>query len=311
MALAIFLIVVGCVLLYYGADFVVGGSCNIARRLGIPSIIVGLTVVSFGTSLPEGFVSIVAALMGNPCISVSNVIGSNIINIGLVLGCSACFYPLLIDKKLLKSEVPFMIGVSLLLMLFCMDKQITRIEGGILCACLIWFNHRMIANAKKDKTTVSVEDKAINIPKSIFLMLAGFVALTIGASLLVNNASYIARIIGVPEWLIGLTIVALGTSLPELATSVIAAIKKESDISVGNIVGSNIFNILFVIGISSLIAPLSLAESSHIMIDLILMLAFSIGILPLMYRSLKLGRKEGILLLIGYVAFTAYVIIRR
>ena len=188
-------------------------------------------------------------------------------------------------------------------MLFCLDRQISRIEGGILCAGLIWFNHRMISNAKKGKTTVSVEDKAINIPKSIFLMLAGFVALTLGASLLVNNASYIARIIGVPEWLIGLTIVALGTSLPELATSVIAAIKKESDISVGNIVGSNIFNILFVIGLSSLIAPLSLEESSHIMVDLIFMLAFSIGILPLMYRSLKLGRKEGILLLIGYVRF--------
>ncbi len=311
MVLAVFLIVIGFVLLYYGADFVVGGSCSVARRIGIPSIIVGLTVVSLGTSLPEAFVSMIAAIMGNANICVSNVIGSNIVNIGLVLGCSACFYPLIIDKGMLKNEVPFMIGVSLLLILFCLDNRISRIEGAVLCAMLVWFNHRMISDARKRKEAVSLESRSISIPKSIVLMLIGFAGLTAGASLLVNNACFIARFLGVPEWMIGLTIVALGTSLPELATSVIAAIKKESDISVGNIVGSNIFNILFVIGISAVIAPLSLEMSSNIMTDLIVMLLFSVGIVPLMRRCFKLGRREGAVLIVCYIVFTAYVIARQ
>lgn len=311
MVLPIILILGGFVLLYYGAEFVVGGSCTIARRLGIPAVIVGLTVVSFGTSLPEAFVSVVAALMGNPNICVSNVIGSNIINIGLVLGCSALLYPLTIDKTLLKSEVPFMVGVSLLMMFFSWDRQIGRIEGLVLCGLLVWFNRQMVINARRRKEEVTVEAKAANIPKSVVLMIFGFIGLTAGASLLVDNASYIAEFFGVPQWVIGMTIVATGTSLPELATSVVASARRESDISVGNIVGSNIFNILFVIGLSSVITPLSLQGSPHIMTDIAAMMVFSLIIIPFMRTKMELERWEGAVLVGMYVAFTVFLIIRQ
>ena len=229
MALDIFLLIVGCVLLYYGGESVVSGSSRFARVFKISPVIVGVTVVALGTSLPEGFVSIIAAMKGNQGICVSNIIGSNIINIGLILGLAACISPMRVDKKLVREELPFMLIVSILFVLFCWDYSIGRFEGLILFVLFIVFNIYMIRKARVEvRRQADVrKNHSSSLIKQVCLILLGFILLTAGAIVLVDSALGIASFFGIPEWIIGITIVATGTSLPELATTVVAALKKK------------------------------------------------------------------------------------
>lgn len=310
MVIAVLLLILGCVVIYYGAEFVVKGASTVARNLGITPLVVGLTVVALGTSLPEAFVSVAAALKGTHGICVSNVIGSNIINIALVLGISCFLFPLKIDKKLLRVEVPFLIIITVLLFFFCSDNTIYRYEGGIFLVLFLGFNYYVVKSARNrgdsEAPVTGSKGFGINGVKILF----GFVMLSYGAFLLIDNAIVIATFLGVPKWIIGITVVAFGTSLPEMATAIIASIKKEGSISVGTIIGSNIFNILFVIGISSLITPLHLDLSSNIRTDFLFMIFFTLALFPLMRTKYLLEKLEGLILLSGYVVFVVWLFIR-
>ena len=309
MAVASFLIIVGFVLLYYGAEFIVDGSSFIAKKIGIAPIVIGLTVVALGTSLPEGFVSFVASFQGNASICLSNVVGSNIINVAFILGLAAWFFPIKIDKNTVNVQVPFMILVTLLLVFFVADKNISRLEGFVLFSMFIGFNYLIVRNAIKKRLPVEDEHtKRSTITASSGKVVLGFVVLTLGAYFLVDNAVFIAKQFGVPQWLIGVTIVAIGTSLPEMATSIMASLKKQGDISVGNIVGSNIFNILFVVGLSALINPIILTESAGFWIDIWVMVGFSGLLFGLMRIRHRLGKFEGACLAGGYFIFMIHII---
>ncbi len=310
MIIAVLLLILGCVVIYYGAEFVVNGASTIAKNLGITPLVVSLTVIALGTSLPEAFVSVVAALKGTAGICVSNIVGSNIINTALVLGVSCFIFPLKIDKKLLRVEVPFLISITILLFFFCLDNVILRYEGGILLTLFLGFNYYVVKSARsRDDSKASVTGQkrfGINGIKIII----GFVMLSYGAFLLIDNAIVIATFFGVPKWIIGITVVAFGTSLPEMATAIIASVRKEGSISVGTIIGSNIFNILFVIGISSLITPLRLDLSSDARTDFLFMIFFTLALFPLMRTKYLLEKLEGLILLSGYVVFVVWLFIR-
>jgi len=309
MATAVILILVGFVLLYYGAEFIVDGSSFIAKKIGIAPIVIGLTVVALGTSLPEGFVSFVASFKGNASICLSNVVGSNIINVAFILGLAAWFFPIKVDKNTVNVQVPFMILVTLLLVFFVADKNVSRLEGFILFAMFIGFNYLVVRNAVKKRIPAEDEHtKSSSIKGSSAKVILGFVVLTLGAYLLVENAVFIANEFGVPQWLIGVTIIAVGTSLPEMATSIMASLKKQGDISVGNIVGSNIFNILFVVGLSALINPITLTESASFWVDLWVMVGFSGLLFGLMRIRYRLGKFEGFCLAGGYIIFMVHII---
>lgn len=309
MPVAILLILLGFILLYYGADFIVDGSSFIAKRIGIAPIVIGLTVVALGTSLPEGFVSFVASFKGNASICLSNVVGSNIINIAFVLGLSAWFFPVKVDKNTVNVQVPFMIFVTLLFIFFVADKNISRLEGFVLFALFIVFNYLLVHNAIKKKLPVKDESiKNSTITGSSLKIFFGFAVLTLGAYFLVDNAVFVAKKFGVPQWLIGVTIVAIGTSLPEMATSIMASLRKEGDISVGNIVGSNIFNILFVVGLSAVINPIKLTGSAGFWIDIWVMVGFSGMLFGLMRIRYRLGKFEGFCLTGGYIIFIIHII---
>ncbi len=310
MIVAVLLLILGCVLIYYGAEFVVGGASAIARKLGITPLVISLTVIALGTSLPEAFVSVTAALKGTAGICVSNIVGSNIINIALVLGVSCLIFPLKIDKKLLNFEVPFLIIITVILFFFCSDKTVSRYEGGVLFLLFLGFNYYVVKSAKNremPETTVIEEDK---LTRSGVKIVCGFVMLSYGAFLLIDNSISIATFFGVPKWIIGITVVAFGTSLPEMATSIIASIRKEGCISVGTIIGSNIFNILFVIGISALITPLHLDLSSSSRIDFLFMIFFTVALFPLMRTKYLLEKLEGVILLSGYIGFVIWLFVR-
>jgi len=310
MTIAVILLILGCVVIYYGAEFVVNGASTIARNLGITPLVVGLTVVALGTSLPEAFVSVTAALKDTASICVSNVVGSNIINIALVLGISCFLFPLKIDKKLLRVEVPFLIIITILLFFFCSDNVIHRYEGGIFLVLFLGFNYYVVKSARnrEESETAVTGSKGFGI--NGMKILFGFIMLSYGASLLIDNAIVIANFFSVPKWIIGITIVAFGTSLPEMATSIVASVRKEGSISVGTVIGSNIFNILFVIGLSSVLTPLHLDLSSDTKTDFLFMLFFTLALFPLMRTKYLLEKLEGLILLAGYVVFIVWMFIR-
>lgn len=310
MILAIAGLVSGILLLFFGADFIVNGAATLARKLGISPLVVGLTVVALGTSLPEGFVSIVAAVQGNQAICVSNIVGSNIANIGLIMGLATLLWPVVVAGSMMRKEMPIMLGASVLFMFFCYNGVIQRWQGGVLFALFILFNVYVVKTARPDDdVTVPSVELSTSVPQCIIKIVVGLAMLTVGASFLVNGAVYIARVFGVPEWIIGVTLVAVGTSLPEMATSLVAITKKEDAISVGNIVGSNIFNILFVIGASSLVRPLVFDTDPSLLVDLGIMLVFSL-ILFFFMKDKKISRANGLVLLLGYFAFLASTILR-
>lgn len=292
--------------LFLGGEGLIRGSSSLAIRVGISPLVVGLTVVAFGTSSPELLVSLKAAIMGSSSIALGNVIGSNIANIALILGLSAVITPIEVHANVIKREIPIMIVVSLLLIFFLLDGTLGFIEGLIFIILLIAYTVVNILLSLKENKEIEKEfeeglKSRLNIPLATLFIIVGLVFLFFGADLFLKGAISLAKMFNVSDAIIGLTIVAVGTSLPELFTSIVATIKKESDIAVGNVVGSNIFNILSILGISAIIVPISSSQIS--IFDLGAMLAAALILLPLSYTGFRISRLEGLLLLIGYFAY--------
>ncbi|MEA2059470.1 MAG: calcium/sodium antiporter [Thermodesulfobacteriota bacterium] len=256
-----FFLIIGLVLLYYGSEFLVKGASSTALLLSVKPVIVGITIVSFATSAPELLVSLVAAFNKFQGISVGNILGSNVINIGLVLGLSAVFKTIHIHRQIIRFDMPFMLAACVLFGLFCMDGHIDHIDGAILLGLLIGYLILGILNSKDKNNTIHPEKTLKKFSINLFLVVFGIAALAKGVSLVVESAIYMARSIGLTEAFIGISIIAMGTSLPELATSVVAAAKNESDLSLGNIVGSNLFNICLVMGTIGLISPIHIDKA--------------------------------------------------
>ena len=300
----------GFVLLFFGGDWLVNGGVALARRFRISPLVIGMTIVAFGTSAPELLVSTISAIKGSAGIAMGNVIGSNIANIGLILGITALICPIETDNSKVIRHGSIMIVASLLLMVFALHSGISRIEGLTLFACLILFTTISIRKGRTQPQEADIEDqegKPMTILAAIGLIVLSCAMLAFGADILVDGATTLASAMGVSDKVIGLTIVALGTSLPELAASVAAAVKKQMDISIGNVIGSNIFNILCVLGVSASIKPISL-EFSDYASDFIWMLGFSVFIIiftTMRKKKGRLGRTAGILFLLAY-AFYAW-----
>ena len=301
------LLVLGFLFLVKGADLFVDGSSSIAKHMKIPSVIVGLTIVAMGTSAPEASVSITAAISGNSDISLGNIVGSNIFNFLVVIGVSALIFPIISHKDIIKRDLWWNLGITGLLLLLILDRKIGRIDGAILLLGMALYLFVVIKNALKNRTEESKEE-LISVPKSIIFMVIGLAAIICGGNFVVDNASIIAKSLGLSETLIGLTIVAIGTSLPELVTSVTAAKKKEAGIALGNAVGSNLFNILFILGVSSVLTPINVAP--ELFIDTIILIAVGILIFIFSYTGRRTNRIEGLICTLLYVAYTAYIIIR-
>jgi cation:H+ antiporter len=290
-------------MLFYGADWIVKGGSQLAKYFGLSTIVIGLTVVAFGTSLPELVVSLAAALEGSPTIAIGNVVGSNIANVGLVLGLSSLVFPITIKFTQVKIDLGIYMVVCLLFTYFCMDGEIIRMEGLILFACIIAYTWFAITHPAKNRDPeIGQINPNVPLSKLLLLILFGILLLSIGANIFITGAIDIARYFGVSEIVIGMTIVALGTSLPELATSVIAAFRKESAISIGNIIGSNLFNLLSVIGLVSVISPLeSPVEILHFEIPY--MVVYGLVLIPIGHMPQPIHRGTALLLLLGYGVF--------
>lgn len=316
--LTLVLFVLGLVLLTFGADILVRGASTLAGSFGISPLIIGLTVVAFGTSAPELAVSINAAWVGQADIAIGNVVGSNICNVLLILGLSALAAPLVVQRQLIRLDVPVMIGASLFLSALALDGRLSRLDGLLLTAGLIGYVAFLLYLARQDRARAAAvmaeveisEDDKQHPLRSLGYIVAGLVMLVLGSDWLVNGAVMLARSFGLSELVIGLTIVSVGTSLPELATSVMASLKGERDIAIGNVVGSNIFNILSVLGISSLISPsgLNVAEAA-LRFDIPVMVILSVLTLPLLYIGFQISRARGALLLAWYVAYVCYLVL--
>ena len=316
---AIIFLVIGFVLLVKGADYFVDGASGIAKKLRIPSIVIGLTIVAFGTSAPELAVSMSAAIKGSNDIAIGNVVGSNIFNTLVVLGASAAITPVIVKKDIIKVDYPISLIFTLLLGIFCLDKlfgaenmTISRVDGIILLLCFAGFMFIVIRDGlrhrDKDEHELNVE-KEKPVWLILILSIVGLAGIILGGDMSVEGAKEIARCFGLSEALIGLTVVALGTSLPELVTSIVAAKKGESDIAVGNVVGSNIFNILLILGVSATILPMKV--STTYIYDIGILLAISVVFFIPMAIKKKVSRGMGAIMVLTYVLYTAYLILRQ
>ena len=310
------LLIVGMALLIKGADFFVDGSSGIAKKFGIPSLIIGLTLVSLGTSAPEISISINAVLDGSSDMSVGNVVGANICNIFLILGLASIFTPLLISKDVKKYDIPIMVGLFVLLIVFSYlitPNVINWYEGLIMLLLFIGYTVFLIFRAKNENQNEEPQ-KNSNIVKCVIFVILGLAAIVFGGDLVVDHARKIALDLGMSETLVSLTIVAVGTSLPELVTSVVAAIKKEGDIAIGNVIGSCIFNIILILGLASVVSPFgpsgSLAVQSAVIMDVIVMLFGGVSLLLISCFSKKVDRWQGIIFLVIYVSYIIYIIVR-
>ena len=303
------LLIIGFVFLIKGSDFFVDGASSIASLLKIPTIIVGLTIVAFGTSAPEAAVSITSSLTGNNAMAVSNVIGSNLFNILMVIGVSALLGDLLMEKSVLNKDLPFLVAITILFAAFILiGWNITNIEGIILLIILIAYILFLIRSSKKSADANKVEKAKLSLPKSIIFIVIGLAGIILGGDLVVNSASDIAMALGMSETLVGLTIVAIGTSLPELVTSLTALKKGENQLVIGNVIGSNIFNILFVLGASSAISAIPL--DSSLLIDVVFMIAVTILCFIFGKTQEKYDKKEGIILVALFIVYMAFAILR-
>ncbi len=323
MTLSLAFFIIGLIIIYYGAEFLVKGASGLARSLGMSPMVIGLTVVAFGTSTPEIFVSVVSSLKGKSMLAVGNVIGSNICNIALVLGLAALFLPIPGQPSVIRRDIPIMLGVSLYLLVISYNSVIGRLEGATLLAGIILYtflNYTMARREfKKLMGKVKISKQKIDSKKTdsplwqtgqVSLGIAGVVA---GAELMIDSAIKIMSVLGVSEKFIGLTIVAFGTSLPELATSVVAAWKKEMDISLGNLVGSNVFNILCVLGVASVVRPIIIPGGfiqSGLVFDYMVMIFISFLPWLMMRMSYKISRPHGMFLLSLYGAYLVFLIIK-
>lgn len=306
-------IIAGIIGLFAGAESLVRGSSSLALQMGISPLVVGLTVVAFATSSPELVVSIKAALEGNPGIVIGNVVGSNICNIGLILGVAAIISPMQVKTRLVKREIPIMIIVGFILLLVLANDSISRFEGILLIIGIFSYIILSYLYARKDKTIEASQEfievipagKAKSVWISLLLIVGGLGLLLGGAHIFVNGAVEVAVKLGVSQAIIGLSMVALGTSLPELMTSIVASFRNENDIAIGNAVGSNVFNVLSVLGFSSVINPISSSGVGYI--DLTIMMLFMIIILPMSKSGFVFKRYEGAILLAGYFAYILYL----
>lgn len=307
--LSFIMLVFGFVLLVWGADKFVAGASALARRLGVSPLLVGLTIVAFGTSAPELAVSLTAALQGANEIAVGNVVGSNIFNLLVVAGLSAVVCPLVMDRTLLRRDWPISVGAAILLLVYILpDLTISRIEGIILLLLFAMVLGTQIRAALKDRNADEEEDEVKMPPVMIGVnIVLGLACIIIGGQLAVNGATGIARMFGLSETLIGLTIVAIGTSLPELVTSLVAARKGQNEIAMGNVIGSNIFNVLLILGVSATITPIPVQATS--IIDALVLIGISI-VFYLPARRGKLGRAPGAIMALTYVVYTVYLIMR-
>ena len=307
--LQVVLLIVGFVFLIKGSDFFVDGSSSIASLLKIPTIIVGLTIVAFGTSAPEAAVSITSSLTGNNAMAVSNVIGSNLFNILMVIGIAALFGDLLMEKSVLNKDLPFLVGITILFTVFIfIGWNISNIEGIILLLILIAYVIYLVKSAKKSENANLVEKPKLSLPKSIIFIIVGLAGIILGGDLVVNSASDIAIALGMSETLVGLTIVAIGTSLPELVTSLTALKKGENQLVIGNVIGSNIFNILFVLGASTAINTIPI--KSDMIIDVLFMVAVTVLCFIFGKTQDKYDKKEGIVLVALFIIYMAFAILR-
>lgn len=309
-ALQFLLLAVGFIMLIKGADWFVDGASKIADRFGIPQLVIGLTIVAMGTSAPEAAVSITSALKGNAGITIGNVVGSNIMNVLVILGLTAVIRAIAVKKSTIRYEIPFTIGITVVLaVLGLADNTVSRLDGVILWVLMIVYLLYLLRMAKKGQDVL--EDvpeltKKDTLPRMILSILIGGALIVWGADVTVDAATELALIFGMSDRLIGLTIVAFGTSLPELVTSVTAAVKGKADIAVGNIVGSNIFNILFVVGTTALITPV--VYSANFLVDSIVAVVTMVLLLICVLPKKKLGRLGGVVMLAGYAAYFIYLI---
>lgn len=315
MFLSVILIIIGFVLLIVGADVLVDGSSGIAKKFHIPEIIIGLTIVSIGTSMPELFVSITSALDGYSDMALGNIIGSNLSNLLLILGLSAVIKPVVFQKETRLYEIPMCLLVTIILMVFCnTNGGISKIESiGLLILFGAFIGYTIYMGKKESKNEIveiKAEEKENNIIKNIIFVLLGICGLKIGGDLVVNNAVNVANHFNWSEKLISLTILAIGTSLPELVTSVTAAIKGNSDIAIGNIIGSNIFNILFIIGVSALITPITYNFSYNFDFSVLIVSSIILAIFPFIPPKDKMSRFNGIIYLLIYIAYLLVLFIK-
>lgn len=313
------LLIIGFFFLIKGADLFVDGAASIARKFNIPSMIIGLTIVAMGTSAPEAAVSITSSLSGQNDMSVANVVGSNFFNILVVLGASSLISKLPVQKNTIKKDTPFLLIVSGLLLVFGINKYISRIEGLILLIVFVYFLYSTVKMAKSATNLDSSSDNEIALAesdtttqtpilKTVILSVIGILGIVIGGDMVVDSATSIATLFGMSANLVGLTIVAIGTSLPEFVTSIVAIKKGETEIAIGNVIGSNIFNILLVLGLATFISPITI--STLALIDIIFMLCITILLYLFMKKDYSLLKKHGIILVGIYIVYMSYTIIR-
>ncbi|MBR1392527.1 MAG: calcium/sodium antiporter [Ruminococcus sp.] len=306
------ILIAGFILLIKGADFFVDGSSGLAKRLKVPTMVIGLTVVAMGTSLPETAVSVSASIAGKNDLSISNAVGSNLFNLMIVCGVCAIIAPMTIKRSTLKKEFPFsLIAAAALLCFGVVGSQVNRLEGAVLLILFVLFLVYTVVAAKRSRKsdlTEEVDSKIMEMWKCWFYIVLGGAAIAFGGRFVVNSSSEIARSFGISENVIGLTIVALGTSLPELFTSIVAAKKGETDMALGNVIGSNIFNILFVLGIAATISPVSFLFNN--LVDTIALIAMTILTMIFCATKLKLVRWEGALMAAAYTGYIIYITMR-
>jgi len=324
MTLLLLLCLIGFVMLYFGAEWLVKGSSSLARSLGVTPVVIGLTVVAFGTSAPELVVSLISSIQNKSMIAVGNVVGSNICNIALVLGLAALFQPITSHSSVVRRDIPIMLGISLYLLLLSLNSQLGRIEGASLFGGIIlytFFNYYIALKESEQEPEMAAEYETgieeigyvASRSRQILLICVGIIGVVLGAQLVVDSAVKIMTILGVSEKFIGLTIVAFGTSLPELATSVVAAIRKEMDISIGNLVGSNVFNIMSVLGAASLVRPILIPGGfieSGLIFDYLVMMFTSFLPWLMMRKNYTVTRRGGLFLLLCYAGYIAYLIMQ-
>lgn len=299
--LSLLILLVGVTFLVFGANFLVDGASVIAKKFNIPNIVIGLTIVAFGTSAPELVVNVISAMNGKSAITLGNVIGSNIINVLIILGITALIYPLTVARNTVKYEIPIALFASILTYILSKNGVLSKFDGLILLGCFILFllynTYLTVTNNEESE----LEVKNYTLPIAIVITILGFVLLVFGGKFIVDSAVELARNFGISERIISITVVSLGTSLPELATSVIAAFKKNTDIAIGNVVGSNIFNTFLILGVSATISPIDI--SSGAFIDLILNIVASLLLFIFVLRKYRLNRIHGLLFLTVYSAY--------
>lgn len=306
MLLDILLIIIGVALVLKGADFLTEGASALARRMHVPEIVIGLTIVAAGTSAPELFVSVVSALNGTPDLAVGNVVGSNTMNCMLIVGCAAMVAPMTISRSTVRKDIPFAVMASILLTCIALDNYLGRIDGIILLLGFVVFMAYTLLQAKNGQAEPQTEVRQLNPWLSVLFLVIGLAMLVAGSNIFVCSASSVAAALGISEGVIGLTVVAGGTSLPELATSVVAARKGQSAIAIGNVIGSNVFNILMILGLTAVISPLQIEGITTI--DMAVMLISVILVWLFSYTRFTVERWEGALLVGGYLVYLVWLI---